>query len=193
MVWRVSVLVAVRTFPALTVSTPRLVVRALTRDDAKEIAPVFSDRTTRRWLPFGEELAPINGLDWCTDDAQERRDSGAGDHLGIVRREDDRLIGSLWTKRTDWAGRVTELCVALAPEARGFGLAAEAVIAVSFALIMEHGFQRLEFRVAPGNVAARRVAEKAGFSYEGVLRNAGDVQGARADLEIWSLVAADLR
>ncbi|MDQ0366422.1 GNAT family N-acetyltransferase [Catenuloplanes indicus] len=184
-------LVAVRTFPALTVSTPRLLVRALTGADAKQIGAVFSDRLTRRWLPFGEES--IDGLEWCTDEAQERRDSGAGDHLGIVRREDDRLIGSLWTKRTDWAGRVTELSVALEPAARGYGLAAEAVIAVSFALIMEHGFARLEIRVPPGNVAARRVAEKAGFSYEGVLRSAGHVLGDRADLEVWSLVAADLR
>ncbi|MDR7278769.1 GNAT family N-acetyltransferase [Catenuloplanes atrovinosus] len=188
-----SGLVAVRPFPALTVSTPRLLVRALTGADAKQIGVVFSDRMTRRWLPFDEDAGPIDGLEWCTEEAQERRDSGAGDHLGIVRREDDRLIGSLWTKRTDWAGRVTEVCVALEPAARGYGLAAEAVIAVSFALIMEHGFARLEIRVPPGNVAARRVAEKAGFSYEGVLRSAGHVLGARADLEVWSLVAADLR
>ena len=68
---------------------------------------------------------------------------------------------------------VTEISYAVAPDARGFGVAAEAVDALAIALILEHGFQRIELRVAPGNTASRRVAEKAGFSYEGLLRNAG--------------------
>jgi hypothetical protein len=41
--------------------------------------------------------------------------------------------------------------------------------------------------------ASRRVAEKAGFHYEGMLRNAGYVHSGRVDLELWSLVAADVR
>jgi RimJ/RimL family protein N-acetyltransferase len=48
-------------------------------------------------------------------------------------------------------------------------------------------------RVAPGNVASRRVAEKAGFTYEGLLRNAGFVHSGRVDVEMWSLVKADLK
>jgi RimJ/RimL family protein N-acetyltransferase len=88
---------------------------------------------------------------------------------------------------------VTEVSYAIASDVRGFGLAAEAVDALAIALILEHGFQRVELRVAPGNTASRRVAEKAGFTYEGLLRNAGHVHGGRVDLEVWSFVAADLR
>ena len=113
--------------------------------------------------------------------------------FSATRREDEQLVGCLWTKRTDWGGRVTEVSYAIAPEARGFGMAAEAVDAVAVALILEHGFQRLELRVAPGNTASRRVAEKAGFTYEGLLRNAGYVHSGRVDLEVWTLVAADLQ
>jgi [ribosomal protein S5]-alanine N-acetyltransferase len=72
-------------------------------------------------------------------------------------------------------------------------VAAEAIDAVAIALLLEHGFQRIELRIAPGNTASRRVAEKAGFTYEGLLRNAGYVHGGRVDLEMWSFVAADLR
>lgn len=184
--------IAVRRFPTLTVSTPRAHVRPLTADDADAVGQIFADRQTRRWLPLRHEAEAIDGLAWCTETAQERRDSGTGDHYGVVRREDDRLVGCLWTKRTDWAGEVTEVSYAVAPEARGFGIAAEAVDALAIALILEHGFQRVELRVAPGNTPSRRVAEKAGFSYEGLLRNAGYVHGGRVDLEVWSFVAADL-
>lgn len=185
--------VAVPRFPTLTVSTPRVHVRPLNPGDAPAVSQIFSDKLTQRWLPFPRESGQIDPVAWCTDMAQERRDSGNGDHYGVIRREDDRLVGCLWTKRTDWAGRVTEVSYAIAPEARGFGMAAEAVDVLAIALILEHGFQRVELRVAPGNTASRRVAEKAGFTYEGLLRNAGYVYSGRVDLEVWSLVAADLR
>ncbi|MEH0842797.1 GNAT family protein [Micromonospora sp. CPCC 205711] len=184
--------VAVRRFPQLTVSTPRTEVRPLAAGDAKAVDEIFADRQTQRWLPLAESSGRIEGRAWCTELARQRRDSGEGDHYAVLRREDDRVVGCLWTRRTDWGARLTEVSYALAPHARGFGLAAEAVDALAIALILEHGFQRVELRVAPGNVASRRVAEKAGFSYEGLLRNAGYVRGARVDLELWSLVAADL-
>jgi ribosomal-protein-alanine N-acetyltransferase len=185
--------VAVRRFPALTVATPRLHVRPLVADDAKYVAEVFADKLTQRWLPVPKEYGTIEGRAWCTELAAERRDSGAGDHYAIVRREDERLVGCLWAKRTDWMARATEVSYAVSSEARGFGVAAEAVDALAIALLLEHGFQRIELRVAPGNVASRRVAEKAGFTYEGLLRNAGYVHSGRVDVEVWSLVAADLR
>lgn len=185
--------VAVRRFPGLTVSTPRTEVRQLTAADAKEVGEIFADRLTQRWLAVPEESGQIDGLAWCTELARQRRDSGDGDHYAVLRREDDRLVGCLWTRRTDWGARVTEVSYAIAAEARGFGLCAEAVDALAIALILEHAFHRVELRVAPGNVASRRVAEKAGFTYEGLLRNAGVVRGHRVDLEVWSFVAADLR
>jgi RimJ/RimL family protein N-acetyltransferase len=183
----------VRRFPELTVATPRLHVRGLVADDAPDIERIFADRQTHRWLPLPAGSAPIDCLAWCTELADERRDSGAGDHYAVVRREDERLVGCLWTKRTDWIARSTEVSFAVSAPARGFGLAAEALDAVTVALILEHGMQRVELRVAPGNTASRRVAEKAGFVYEGLLRNAGHLHSGRVDLEMWSLVAADLR
>jgi [ribosomal protein S5]-alanine N-acetyltransferase len=185
--------VALRRFPTLTVATPRLDVRPLEPEDADAVGPVFADKQTQRWLPFPQEFGPIEAIGFCTEMAAERRDSGAGDHYGIVRREDQRLVGCLWTKRTDWASKVTEVAYAVAPEARGYGVAPEAVDALTIALLLEHDFQRLEVRVAPGNTASRRVAEKAGFTYEGLLRNAGHVHSGRVDLEVWSFVVADLK
>jgi ribosomal-protein-alanine N-acetyltransferase len=185
--------VAVRRFPLLTVATPRLDVRSLEADDSAAVAEIFADKQTLRWLPFPKEFGTIEAKSWCTEMAAERRDSGAGDHYGVVRREDGQLVGCLWTKRTDWVARVTEIAYAVAPAARGFGVAPEAVDALAVALVLEHAFQRIELRVAPGNLASRRVAEKAGFTYEGLLRNAGYVHSGRVDLEVWSLVTNDLR
>lgn len=185
--------VPVRRFPALTVATPRLNVRPLTVGDAGPVTDIFADPRTQRWLPFPPQFLPVDGLAWCTELAHERRAAGDGDHYGAVRREDGSLIGCLWTQRADWVAGSIEVSYAVAPQARGFGVAAEAVDALAIALLFEHGFERVEVRVAPGNLASRRVAEKAGFSYEGLLRNAGFVHSGRVDVEMWSFVAADLR
>jgi RimJ/RimL family protein N-acetyltransferase len=183
-----------RRFPSLSVQTPRLLVRPLAVDDAKLVTEMFDDKLVRRWIPVAEDdVVGFDGYDWCTELAIERRDSGSGDHYGIVRREDERLVGCLWTKNTDWLARSTEIAYAVAAGARGYGVAPEAVDVLALALLLEHRFQRVELRVVPGNLASRRVAEKAGFTYEGLLRNAGHVHSGRVDLEMWSLVAADLR
>jgi len=199
---------AARRFPILTVATPRLHIRALEVADAPDIDAILADRHTRRWLPLpdhgahvpapaatpGEpERPPIDGMTWCTVLADRQRDAGDGDHFAVTRREDGRLVGLVWTARTDWAARSTEVSFATAPGARGYGVGAEAVDAITIALLLEHGFQRVELRIAPGNIGARRVAEKAGFVYEGLQRNAGFVHGGRVDLEMWSLVAGDLQ
>jgi RimJ/RimL family protein N-acetyltransferase len=182
-----------RRFPDLIVATPRLHVRALDIADAPDIDVILADRQTQRWLSYPDDPATLDGLTWCTELAARQRDTGDGDHYAVLRREDGRLIGLLWTCRTDWSARTTEICFVVAPSARGYGVGAESVDALAVALLLEHGFQRVELRVAPGNTASRRVAEKAGFVYEGRQRNAGYVHGCRTDLEMWSLVAGDLR
>ena len=180
-------------FPNRTVATPRLQVRQLVEADAPKIAEIFADKQTQRWLPVPHGPTEFDAVAWCTTFAAEHRARGAGDHYGMIRREDETLVGCLWTTHTDWLARVTEIAYVVAPEARGFGLAAEAVDGLAIALLLEHGFQRVELRVAPGNLASRRVAEKAGFTYEGLLRNAGNLRSGRVDLQVWSLVPADLR
>lgn len=185
--------VATRPFPTLTVATPRLQIRPVEVADAAPADEILTDHRTRRWLPVSSEAAEIDGAAWCGELAQRQRSSGDGDHYGVVRREDGHLVGCLWTRRTDWVAGSTEIGYALAPVVRGFGMAAEAVDAVAIALLLEHGLQRVEVRVVPGNTASRRVVEKAGLTYEGLLRNAGNLHSGRVDLEVWSLVTADLR
>jgi RimJ/RimL family protein N-acetyltransferase len=59
--------------------------------------------------------------------------------------------------------------------------------------LIDLGLHRVELRIATGNAASLRVAEKAGFVREGIARSAGYVHTGRVDLAIFSLVQADLR
>lgn len=183
---------AARPFPALSVCTPRLDVRGLTAEDAADVVGVFASSAAQRWLSIPSGYSIDDGCAWCTSLADRERERGAGDNLAIVRRLDQRLVGCAWLRRTDWDAQSTEVALAVRDDVWGFGVAPEAVDAITVALVREHGFRRVEVRVAPGNHSARRVAEKAGFTYEGLLRDAGSLHDDRIDLELWSLVSADL-
>lgn len=81
----------------------------------------------------------------------------------------------------------------LRPEARGRGAATVAVQLVARWAFDELGVQRLELTTAPENVASQRVAERVGFTREGVLRGlVATKDDGRRDSVMFSLLPADL-
>lgn len=81
----------------------------------------------------------------------------------------------------------------LRPEARGRGGATIAVQLVARWAFDELGVQRLELTTAPENVASQRVAQRVGFTREGVLRGLTATKSdGRKDLLMFSLLPADL-
>ncbi len=50
---------------------------------------------------------------------------------------------------------------------------------------------RLRLIIHPGNTASKRVAEKAGFTLEGLARGAWWHRGQNHDVEVWSLLRAE--
>jgi [ribosomal protein S5]-alanine N-acetyltransferase len=83
----------------------------------------------------------------------------------------------------------------VAEEARGRGVATAATrLAAEWAFEADPALARLQLRADVENVASNRVAEKAGFTREGVLRaqrfNAR--LGRRTDFVMWSLLRGEL-
>ena len=80
----------------------------------------------------------------------------------------------------------------IGPADRGRGYVTEALLAVA-AYAFEAGLYRLELLAATGNVASQRVAERAGFTREGVLREARPAPGGRrSDMVLFSLLEEEL-
>ena len=96
-------------------------------------------------------------------------------------------VGARLVPEEQW-GEIGYFCVA---EARGRGLTAEAVAAVTSYLLRERGVERLEWRADVANSASRRVAEKCGYSFEGVLRRGLHVRDGRVDCWVGARLADD--
>jgi ribosomal-protein-alanine N-acetyltransferase len=95
-----------------------------------------------------------------------------------------------------WAGeeQVGEVGYWLRSDARGRGLTSRAVKLLSDWAFRELGCQRLQLRADANNVASQRVAEKAGFTREGVLRSVhfNPRQQRRVDFVMFSLLPGEL-
>ena len=77
------------------------------------------------------------------------------------------------------------------PAARGRGVITEAVGLLVDWLFGVKKINRLQLGIVPENTPSRRVAEKSGFQYEGLLRSAAYLDGRSWDLEIWGLLRTE--
>ncbi|GAA2653334.1 GNAT family N-acetyltransferase [Paractinoplanes durhamensis] len=80
----------------------------------------------------------------------------------------------------------------LDPAARGRGVATAAVLMLCGWGFGRLGLDLIEWRAEVGNIASRRVAEKAGFRLEATLRQRLVHRGVRVDAWVGSMLASEL-
>jgi RimJ/RimL family protein N-acetyltransferase len=81
----------------------------------------------------------------------------------------------------------------LAPDARGRGVVTHAVRLIARWAFDDVGVARLELSCGPDNLASQRVAERCGFTREGVLRSHVPFKGRRRDTVLFGLLPGELR
>ena len=81
----------------------------------------------------------------------------------------------------------------LAPQARGAGVATHAVRLLAEWAFVDLGVARLEITCGPDNVASQQVADRCGFTREGVMRSHMPFKGTRRDTVLFSLLPHELR
>ncbi len=99
----------------------------------------------------------------------------------------DEIVGEIeYFPITDYLTGFELSYLLFGTEHHGQGHATEAVGLLTRYLFAQHRIERLQLNIHPDNTASRRVAEKAGYTREGVMRRCWLHDGAFHDLEIWS-------
>jgi len=101
-------------------------------------------------------------------------------------------VGSIGLRIDPLDRDIAEAGYMVAPAARGRGVATAALRLASRWGLRDLGVARVQLSTHIDNPASQRVAERAGFRREGVLRSWEELRGRRVDLVMFSLVAADL-
>ncbi|HJQ73992.1 MAG TPA: GNAT family N-acetyltransferase [Gaiellaceae bacterium] len=152
------------------------------------VEAMLDDPDSLRFTRIPEPVPDDFARTWHERYEAARRD-GTREAFAIVD-EDGGFLGVALAPQLDHDTRTAELGYVVAPEARGRGVATEALRQLT-AWAFEQGMERLELLISVDNTASKKVAERCGYVREGVLRSAYFKQGRREDTEIWSRVAGD--
>jgi RimJ/RimL family protein N-acetyltransferase len=117
--------------------------------------------------------------------------NGTDAFFAVADAASDAVLGSIGM-RLHGDGRAT-VGYWVASEARGRGVATRAVKLLSRWALDAVGLDRLELMAEPENAASCTVAERAGFTREGVLRAYLPTRRGRRDLVMFSLLPQDQR
>jgi len=121
---------------------------------------------------------------------EDGRADGTREGFAIVD-ESGAFLGLALAPHIDREAREVELGYLVAPSARGRGVATAALrLLTDWAFASLDAF-RLALLISPANAASKKVAERAGYTYEGTLRGTWFKQGLREDTEVWSRLATD--
>ena len=170
-------------------------LRRWTEADVPALVAACNDAEIARWLDtIPQPYTETDARAYLVHAERGWRGEGNESPFAIVDAETDQPIGSCGVHWTDPANGVAEIGYWVAPEARGNGAATRATRLVAGWVLGELGFERLQLRADTLNEASQRVAERAGFTREGVLRSArvNRRQDRRIDIVLYSLLRSEL-
>jgi len=110
-------------------------------------------------------------------------------HFEYSIRENGAIAGGIGLYHDDRGSRTGHIGYWLAPGARGRGLITRAAAALTTRAFRELTLHRLEIRCVVENSKSRAVAERLGYTLEGVLKEASLLHGRFRDLALYAMLA----
>ena len=175
--------------PGQPLSDGIVTLRPVGPEDVPAVTAACQDPEIPRWTTVPTPYSEDDAQDWVDASAEEHAE-GLGVNLVVLDAASGELLGAIGLM--EHAPAIPRVGYWVKREARGRGAASRALTLVSRWALDELGLPRLELITHPDNVASQRVAEKAGFVREGVMRRAWEQRGVWKDAVLFSLVPGDL-
>jgi RimJ/RimL family protein N-acetyltransferase len=159
--------------------------------DVEQLVDACKDPEIPRWTAAPDPYTRADAEAWVRGDAV---DESWGDRVSFCvadAAEPERLLGSMSLMRIA-AGAMGEIGYWTAAWARGRGLTTRAVRVLAAWGIERFALRRIELVIAVDNDASNGVAERAGFTREGRLREYRQAKGIWRDHYMWSLLRHEL-
>ncbi len=162
----------------------------LSQAHAADFTELIKDSDVKRFtlVPSGADGAFVR--DWLGRYETAWLD---GSRAGFCIRDtsDGAFLGFAAIVHLDLDAREGEIGYMIVPVERGRGISVRAVDLLTRWGFDELALERLELRIDVTNAASERVAERAGYHRDGVLRNVHFKEGLRSDTGVWSRLRSD--
>jgi ribosomal-protein-alanine N-acetyltransferase len=174
-------------WPATPVAHGPVVLREFSMRDA----PMAIELATDPYVPLIGTLPAHASQQEARDWVERQRGrwaEGLGFSFAIAEAGTDRAVGSigLWLAHLTMGRASAGYFVA--PSARGRGIAAAALTAVTSFGWSIPALHRIELYIEPWNVGSVKTAERAGYEREGLLRSYQEIGGRRRDMLLYAIV-----
>lgn len=182
--------------PRPKLETDRLILQRFTRRDAVTLDDAIraSLPDLNQWLPWARmDYASGDTSAFIRDSVQAWKEDRAWDYSIRLLEDPGRHVGnvSLWT--VSKLGKIAEIGYWVRSDETGRGICTEAVDRLLGEAFGSMGYHKVVLRIAVGNEASDRVADKLGFTKEGVLREELLIRGNWVDHSLWSLLDREYR
>ncbi len=170
-----------------------ITIRPYRVSDANDVytAVIESIDAMSRWMPWCHSGYSIHdAINWLMEQ-ESCRVKGTAHEFAIIGPA-GQYLGGCGLNQINREYRLANLGYWVRSAATGHGVATRAVRLLAQWAMVSTDLVRLEIVIATGNTASIRVAEKAGASPEGVLRDRLILSGRPHDALMFSLVRSDL-
>lgn len=173
-------------------SNGAVTLRRIERDDAPALERAIGEQDIARISGISDPADPRRVSEWVAAHCAVRMNRRV---LAIAEEGTRELVGTVTIirRRCFPSDQRAELGYWLLPAARGRGAATRALaLASTWAFAKMLDVWRLELLIEPANLRSQQVAERAGYTREGVLRGYRDLDGEKADFCVYSLLRSDV-
>lgn len=156
--------------------------------DADAVFAACQDPEIPRWTRVPSPYSHADAVAFVSSVAPSAWEHG-GAIFAVTVVATGEVVGSIGAPHM--SDGVAEVGFWAAPGARGQGLTTAALRTITGWFLRERGAARVELLVEPANVGSVRVAEAAGFTREGLLRQRCLLRRRRADVIMYSMLVDD--
>ena len=177
--------------PPDRIVTERLILRRFNRRDVGPLVESVhaSLSALNEWLPWAHPgYRRDDAANYVHDSLEAWKDGRAHDYAIRRKTEARRHLGNISIWPVSRLTRTGEIGYWIRSDDTAKGLATEATAAVVRVGFEDLGYHKLVLRIAIGNTASERVAEKLAFTREGVLREELLIRGRWVDHTLFSML-----
>ncbi|HEY4626085.1 MAG TPA: GNAT family protein [Blastococcus sp.] len=173
-------------------ATPPREGEVILRESTPADVPLAIELSTDPYVPLigtlPAQASEEQALAWIDRQRGERLAQRRGLSFAIAEADTNLAVGQigLWLAELP-QGRATAGYF-VGPSARGRGIAAAALVALTRFAWTIPDLHRIELYIEPWNVASTRTAERAGYEREGLLRSHQRIGGARRDMLLYAAI-----
>ena len=161
------------------IRTDRLLLRPFRASDVPALVNALADPEVPRWTRVPTPYTEQDAIEWTGTVAPGQWAAGTGAPFAVVETATGLLVGSCGLH--DLGAGAAEIGYWCSAPARGRGITTEAVGAVTAWAFATLGLERVNWYAGVGNWASRRVAERNGYTIDGMLPLGMEQRGQHID------------